>query len=152
MASDWLAALLAANQRLHLKIVVSYPCFYTKIALVVLTLMTYGTNNVIITEKWLHSITLPVLFGRYEYPGRKAIWTMMTSSNGNIFRVTGPLSGNPPVSPPLTNASDVELWCFFICAWTNGSANNRDTSDLRRRRAKNDVTVMRYWHGVESMK
>ena len=37
MASDWLAALLAANQKLHLKIVVSYPCFYPRIALVTLT-------------------------------------------------------------------------------------------------------------------
>ena len=34
MASDWLAALLAANQKLHLKIVVSYPCFYPRIVLV----------------------------------------------------------------------------------------------------------------------
>ena len=34
MASDWLTALLAANQKLHLKIVVSYPCFYPRIALV----------------------------------------------------------------------------------------------------------------------
>ena len=37
VASDWLAALLAANQKLHLKIVVSYPCFYPRIALVALT-------------------------------------------------------------------------------------------------------------------
>ena len=37
VASDWLAALLAANQKLHLKIVVSYPCFYPRIALVTLT-------------------------------------------------------------------------------------------------------------------
>ena len=35
--SDWLAAVLAANQKLHLKIVVSYPCFYPRIALVALT-------------------------------------------------------------------------------------------------------------------
>ena len=34
VASDWLTALLAANQKLHLKIVVSYPCFYPRIALV----------------------------------------------------------------------------------------------------------------------
>ena len=37
VASDWLAAVLAANQKLHLKIVVSYPCFYSRIVLVVLT-------------------------------------------------------------------------------------------------------------------
>ena len=34
MAFDWLAALLTANQELHLKIVVGYPCFYPRIALV----------------------------------------------------------------------------------------------------------------------
>ena len=37
VAFDWLAALLTANQKLHLKIVVSYPCFYPRKALVVLT-------------------------------------------------------------------------------------------------------------------
>ena len=39
---------------------------------------------------------------------------IMTSSNGNIFRVTGPLSveftGHRWI--PLTKASDAELWCF----------------------------------------
>ena len=40
---------------------------------------------------------------------------MMTASNGNNFRVTGPLcrefTGHRWI--PLTKASDVELWCFF---------------------------------------
>ena len=30
-----------------------------------------------------------------------------------------------------------------LCTWTNGWANNRDASDLRRHRAHDDVTVMR---------
>ena len=40
---------------------------------------------------------------------------MMTSSNGNIFRVTGPLWGGFTGDRwiPLTNASDAELWCFL---------------------------------------
>ena len=39
----------------------------------------------------------------------------MTSSNGNIFRVTGHLCGEitSPWSIPRTKASDAELWCFF---------------------------------------
>ena len=37
----------------------------------------------------------------------------MTSSNGNIFRVTGHRW------IPLTKASDAEFWCSWICAWTN---------------------------------
>ena len=45
------------------------------------------------------------------------IWrhfTMMTSSNGNIFRVTGPLWGESTGHRwiPLTKANDAELWCF----------------------------------------
>ena len=40
---------------------------------------------------------------------------MMTSSNGNIFRVTGPLCGEFTGHRwiPLTKASDAELWCFL---------------------------------------
>ena len=41
--------------------------------------------------------------------------SMMTSSNGSIFRVTGPLCGEFTGHRwiPLTKASDAELWCFF---------------------------------------
>ena len=40
---------------------------------------------------------------------------MMTSSNGNIFRVTGHLCGEFTGlrGIPSTKASDAELWCFF---------------------------------------
>ena len=40
---------------------------------------------------------------------------MMTSSNGNIFRVTGPLCGEftGHRGIPRTKASDAELWCFL---------------------------------------
>ena len=45
-------------------------------------------------------------------------WRMMTSLNGNIFRVTGPLwgesSGHRCIL--LTKASDAELWCMLWCA------------------------------------
>ena len=69
----------------------------------------------------------------------------MTSSNGNIIRVTGPLCveffGDRWIH--LTKANDAEFWCvFFICAWTNGWVNNRDIDDLRRYRAHYDVTVI----------
>ena len=52
---------------------------------------------------------------------------MMTSSNGNIFRVTGQWRG--------------ALIFSLICAWTNGWVNNRDTGDLRRHRARYEITV-----------
>ena len=40
---------------------------------------------------------------------------MMTSLNGNIFRVTGHLCGEftGPRWIPRTKASDAELWCFY---------------------------------------
>ena len=43
---------------------------------------------------------------------------MMTSSNGNIFRVTGHLCGEftGPQWIPCTKASDAELWCFLWSA------------------------------------
>ena len=43
---------------------------------------------------------------------------MMTPSNGNIFRLTGPLWGEPSGHRwvPLTKASDAELWCFLWSA------------------------------------
>ena len=42
-------------------------------------------------------------------------WGIMTSSNGNLFRVTGPLCGEFTGYwwIPSTKASDAELWCFI---------------------------------------
>ena len=44
--------------------------------------------------------------------------SMMTSSNGTIFRFTCPLWGETTVDRwiPLTKASDAELWCFIWSA------------------------------------
>ena len=43
------------------------------------------------------------------------VWGMMTSSNGNAFRITGPLCGEFTGHRwiPHTMAIDVELWCFL---------------------------------------
>ena len=70
---------------------------------------------------------------------------MMTSSNGNIFRVTGHLcgefTGHRWIS--LTKASDAELWYFLWSApWINGWVNNSEAGDLIRHRADYDVIVM----------
>ena len=65
---------------------------------------------------------------------------MMTSSNGNIFGITGSLCGD------LTGHRKGQwrgaLMFSFICAWMNGWINNRKASDLWRHRAHYDVTVM----------
>ena len=70
---------------------------------------------------------------------------MMTSSYGNIFRVTGPLCGEFTGRRwiPRTKASVAEFWCFLWSApWINGWVNNREAGDLRRHRAQYDVIVM----------
>ena len=69
----------------------------------------------------------------------------MTSSNGNIFSVTGHLcvEFTGPRWFPHTKASEAELWCFsLICAWIICWVNNREAGDLRRHRDHYDVTVM----------
>ena len=69
---------------------------------------------------------------------------MMTSSNANIFRVTGPMWGEFTGHRwiPLTKARDAELWCFLWSApWINGSVNNGEAGDLRRHHAHYDVIM-----------
>ena len=66
----------------------------------------------------------------------------MTSSNGNIFRVTGHLCGEftGPRWIPHKKASDAELWYFsLIHTRINGWVNNGYAGDLRRHRAHYDV-------------
>ena len=61
---------------------------------------------------------------------------MMTSSNGNIFRVTGHLWGE------FTGQWRGALMFSLICVEINGWENNREAGDLRRHRAHYDVMVM----------
>ena len=69
---------------------------------------------------------------------------MMTSSNGNIFRVTGPLCGNLlltgefPAQRPVTRSFDV----FFDLRLIQQLVNNGDVGDLRRHRAHYYVILM----------
>ena len=62
----------------------------------------------------------------------------MTSSNGNIFRVSDPLCG--------------EFTGHRWMPWINGWVNNGEAGDLRRHRAHYDITVMGdvLWHLPES--
>ena len=82
---------------------------------------------------------------RHEEGRQKLSIFMMTSSNGNIFRVTGPLCGEFTCHGwiPLTKPSDAELWCFlWSVPWMNGWVKNREAGDIRRHRAHYDVIVM----------
>ena len=64
-------------------------------------------------------------------PASVTVAHMMTSSNGNIFRVTGLLCGNSPVP---VNSPHKGQWCgalmfSLICVWINGWVNNREAAD-----------------------
>ena len=91
---------------------------------------------------WIKGIDLPIFFRVATLaPGQ----SMMTSSNGNIFCITGPSCGEFTGHRwiPLTKASDVELWFFsLICVWINSWVNNHKAGDLRCHHAHYDVTVM----------
>ena len=69
----------------------------------------YG--DVIVFLNINHTADMPL----WTCPQRIYKLTMMTSSNGSIFRVTGPLCGEftGPRWIPLTKASDAELCVFF---------------------------------------
>ena len=65
---------------------------------------------------------------------------MMTSSNGNIFRITGHLYSL--MNSPHKGQWDGALMISLIFAWINGWINNGEAGDLRRRHDHYDVTVM----------
>ena len=68
----------------------------------------------IIATYWVWSFAI-LWIGLKPAQGHPHLFYMMTSSNGNIFRVTGHLceefTGHRWI--PLIKASDAELWCFI---------------------------------------
>ena len=66
--------------------------------------------------------------------------SMMTSSNGDIFRVTGHLCGE--FTGPHKGQWRGALMFSLICVWINVWVNNREADDLRRYRSHCDVIVM----------
>ena len=68
---------------------------------------------------------------------------MMTSSNGNISRVTGPRwIPRSPVNSPHKGQWRGALMFSLICTRKKGWVNNGEAGDLRRHPAHYDVTVM----------
>ena len=81
---------------------------------------------------------------------------MMTTSNGNIFRVTGPLCGEFTGHQwiPHTEASDAELWCFYASAFWRRRHYVFGLS-VRPSEAWNTpptVTALRRWHVSPSVR
>ena len=78
----------------------------------------------------------------------------MTSLNGNIFRLTGPLCGestvgNPPVTVgfPSQRASNAGFDVFFDVSLNKRLHKQLSAGDLRRHDGHCDVTVME-WDGI----
>ena len=87
-------------------------------------------TNIYQNQNWSSFIKLHCWnFDKTMYRSVVITGPLMTSSNGNIFRVTGPLWGETTGHRwiPLTKASDAELWCFL---W---SALGKRLSKLSRR-------------------
>ena len=100
-----------------------------------------GVSSIVITRTNLFKIlNIHPITGPY----------MMTSSNGNIFRVTGPLCGKftGPGEFPHTGQWRGALMFSLICVWINGWVNNREAGDSRRNRGHCDVIVMMERYGV----
>ena len=89
--------------------------WFTKVVCTVTALSSHGNACVYNARRCVSSGqgTHPC---HYDY--HVMLFIMMKSSNGNIFRVTGPLCGEFPGHRwiPLTKASDAELWCFLWSA------------------------------------
>ena len=102
-------------------------------------------NEVYLTVDWFQQIETIPSGNMYQLAVMENAYFMMASSNGNIFRVTGPLCREFPTHRwiPLTKASGAEFWSFFWSApWINRWVNIREAGDLRRHRAHYDVIVM----------
>ena len=69
---------------------------------------------------------------------------MVTSCNGNIFRVIGPLCGEFTGRRWIHRKGQWRgaLMFSLIFAWINGWANNSKAGDLRRLRTHYDITTM----------
>ena len=88
---------------------------------------------------WIDFIQESIL----SYPKNINTCFMVTSSNGVIFRVTGPVRGihRSPGNSPHEGHWRRALMFSLMCAWTNGWLNNRDAGDWRLCRTHYDVTV-----------
>ena len=107
------------------------------------------TENVNKCHSLINSLPKATKFSAATARRVECLMSMMTSSNGNILRITGHLCGEftGPRWIPRPKASDTELWCFLWSALEiNGWVHNGEAGDLRRHRAHYDVTVMSAWH------
>ena len=93
----------------------------------------------------INELQIPVLsnvnpsYNVRHFDAANIIKIMMTSSNGNIFRVTGHLYGG---FTGYKGQWRGPLMFTLICVWIYDWVNNREAGGLRRYRAQYDVTPM----------
>ena len=142
------------NERIFLH-QMSYRFFLKKRAAIMVILSPWMTPDVIqppVIPVTVQLATWLLVFSVGEGAIKRKLpgfipFAMMTSSNWNIFRVTGRLCGEFTGHRwiPLTKASNAELCCFLWSSpWINGWVNNRGAGYLRRHRAHYDAIVMMY--------
>ena len=92
---------------------------------------------------YLYASDYPLSFGHQDVNSlqRMACCIMMTSSNGNIFRVTGPLCGTGefPAQRPVTRSFDV----YFDLRLNKRLSNARFTPNHDQLRT--DLRVEKFW-------
>ena len=113
--------LCATTLRLSWDLMVSLILTWTRFWTNSTTVSDFSGNDSYVTNRNMCPLTmvncfsimcLPVASNWYSF----SITIMMTSSNVNIFRVTGHLCGefNGLRWIPRTKASDAEFWCFLL--------------------------------------
>ena len=130
MLSAKLAATLSRGDELN-KFSSCYSCFTVSYNFVMISFRVLGFcskpslyHGPKFAEFVLYAIFLRVIFIKVAHGTYCYIWKLLTetvpifmmmSTNGNIFRITGPLCGEftSHHSIRLTKASDVKLWCLL---------------------------------------
>ena len=121
------------NKAKHNKTVCIFLGIYCRYVALALYLATPQNDR---QNKAMHSFR-----GIISSVDKKKKHTLMTASNGNIFRVTGPLWGESTGHPHKSQWSGA-LMFSLIYAWTSSWANSQDAGDLRRHRAHYDIIVI----------
>ena len=90
-----------------------------------LRICIYHLRQKIFVSWYIHVLHIFLSFVLPSIWANVSIWIMMTSSNGNIFRVTGQLcwefTGTPNPQPPIPKGQWRGALMFsLICAWING--------------------------------
>ena len=112
--------------------------FYMLLSKTILYLLILMTMNVCSLIKRHHS--------KLVEKTTRDIVTMMTLSNGNIFRVMALFEGNPPATGGFPSQRQVTvLWCFLWSAPNIVEQTIETVVILGRHRAHYEVTVMTFW-------